>query len=179
MSETKQTSSRSGPAWRSDLELARQYLDPAEVILLTVDLEEQIALVIQKDCSLLGWKEHQLLGRGWIDTCLPARIRHALRELFHNVLMGGRSYFDRPVLAKSGEERVIGYLNVLVRGCRGRALSPAQDITEHSRPEAKLRAYQRAVEEGDERIVVVAGVAEYRAISAVLVPISDRAGRSG
>ena len=151
------------------------------MILLALDLD-RITLINQEDCSLLGWEEHQLLGRDWIGTSLLARIRHALREMFHSLLEGDRSYFDSPVLTKSGEEPLIGCRKALVRDRTGRVtatLSAGHDNTERSRPEAKLREYQKAVEGWEEMIVVVAKVAEYRAISAVLVRISDRPGRFG
>jgi PAS domain S-box-containing protein len=152
------------------------------VILLALDLEERITVINQKDCSLLGWQERQLLGRRLIDACLPARIRHALRELFHNVLEGDRSYFDSPVLTTSGEERLIGCRNALVPDRTGRVTATpcsGHNIHERSHPEAKLREYQKAAGGGEERIVVVAKVAEYRAISAVLVRISHRPRRCG
>ena len=67
---------------RHERDRAQRYLDTAEVILLKLDMEGRIALVNRYACSILGWTADELLGRDWIDTCLPARMRDALRTKF-------------------------------------------------------------------------------------------------
>ena len=47
----------------------------AGVILLGRDLDGRITSINRKGCSILGWKESELLGRNWVETCLPARKR--------------------------------------------------------------------------------------------------------
>ena len=59
---------------------AQRYLDTAEVLLLAIDVDGRITLINRKGCDLLGWTERELLGRDFIETCLPARIRVALRQ---------------------------------------------------------------------------------------------------
>jgi PAS domain S-box-containing protein len=54
---------------------AQQYLDTAEVILLKLDSEGRILLVNRYACTVLGWTADELLGRNWIDTCLPSWTR--------------------------------------------------------------------------------------------------------
>jgi PAS domain-containing protein len=62
-------------ARRHERDRAQQYLNTAEVILLALDLDGRIALVNRYACSRLGWTAGELLGRDWIETCLPVRIR--------------------------------------------------------------------------------------------------------
>ena len=71
-------------ALRHERDRAQRYLDTAEVILLALDLDGRITLINRKGCDLLGWTEPELLGRDWIETCLPARIRGELRQKFHD-----------------------------------------------------------------------------------------------
>jgi PAS domain-containing protein len=43
------------------------------VILLALDLDGRITLINRKGCALVEWPESDLLGRDWIETCVPAR----------------------------------------------------------------------------------------------------------
>ena len=69
-------------ALRDERDRAQRYLDTAEVILLALDPDGRITLVNRKGCDLLGWTEAELLGRDFLATCLPARIRDALTKRF-------------------------------------------------------------------------------------------------
>ena len=60
---------------RDERDRAQQYLDTAEVILLKLDVEGRIRLVNRYACTVLGWTADELLGRDWIETCLPSRMR--------------------------------------------------------------------------------------------------------
>src|SRR5580704_3146464 len=127
---------------RQERDRAQRYLDIADVILLALDMEGRITLINRKGCSTLGWEEHELMGCDWFDFCLPARIRDALRTSFHNLIGGDLSYVENPVLTKSGEERMIGWRNTLLRDDRGQVigtLSSGEDITERKRAEQELR----------------------------------------
>ena len=121
---------------------AQQYLDIADVILLALDQEGRINLVNRKGCSTLGWKEQDLIGRDWIDTCLPARTRDELRTAFRRLISGTPLHLENPVLTKSGEERMIAWRNTVLRdsaGCITGTLSSGEDVTEHKRAEESLR----------------------------------------
>jgi PAS domain S-box-containing protein len=127
---------------QQEQERAQGYLDIAEVILLALDLEARITLINRKGCSILGCEERDLLGRDWIDTCLPAEIREKLRKSYHNLLGGDFSYIENPILTKSGEERLIGWHNTLLRDEEGHVigtLSSGEDITERKRSEDEVR----------------------------------------
>ena len=59
---------------------AQRYLDTAEVILLALDLDGRITLINRKGCDLLGWAERDLVGRDFLETCLPVRNRAPFRK---------------------------------------------------------------------------------------------------
>jgi PAS domain S-box-containing protein len=129
-------------AVREERDRAQSYLDIADVILLALDLQGRVTLINRKGCSTLGWEESELLGRKWIETCLPAATREQIRVCFHNVLAGDQSYIQNPVLTKEGEERMIGWRNSLLRDSAGAVigtLSSGEDITERLKFESTLR----------------------------------------
>ena len=127
---------------RRERDRARQYLDVADVILLAVDLDGRITRINRYACALLGWTEDELLGRDWIETYLPARVRDTLRQTFHSLLGGDLSVVENPVVTKSGEERLIEWHNTVLRDDAGRVIgtfSSGTDITERQRAVEALR----------------------------------------
>ena len=133
-------------ALRHERDRAQRYLDTAEVILLALDPDGRITLINRKGCDLLGWTEHELLGRDWIETCLPARIRDAFRTKFHNMVGGDLPLSENLILTRSGEERLIEWRNSLLRDDEGRAIgtfSSGADMTERNRAIEALRTAEQ------------------------------------
>jgi PAS domain S-box-containing protein len=113
-----------------------------------LDVEGRITRINHHACALLGWTEHELLGRDWIERCLPPLVQPMLRRKFSALVGGDLSIVQNPVLTRSGEERMIEWLNILVRdeaGCVVATYSSGADITERTRAlEALHAAEQRA-----------------------------------
>jgi len=140
---------------------AQQYLDIADVILLALDQEGRINLINRKGCSTLGWKEQDLIGRDWIDTCIPARTRDELRTAFRSLISGTPLHLENPVLTKSGEERMIAWRSTVLRDSAGRitgTLSSGEDVTEHKRAEEALRRSEARVRRLVESNIIGIGI---------------------
>ena len=133
---------RAEQALRGERDRAQRFLDTADVILLKLDLEGRIVLVNRYGCSLLGWTADELLGRDWIETCLPVRIREELDGKRRQLLGGDLSIIENPVITRSGEERLVEWRNRLLRDDEGHVIgsfSSGTDITERSQAVAALR----------------------------------------
>ncbi|MEO8258987.1 MAG: PAS domain-containing protein [Acidobacteriota bacterium] len=127
---------------RHERDRAQRCLDVAQVILLSLDLDGRITLINRCGCELLGWTERELLGRDFLDTCLPARTRVALRHRFHHVLDGDGAAVETPVLTRSGGELLVEWRNTLLRDDAGRVIgtfSSGTDITARHRAVEALR----------------------------------------
>ncbi len=132
----------SDSALRYERDRAQRYLDTAAVILLALDIHGKITLVNHYACSVLEWTAHELLGRNWVETCLPARLRRVLSEKFDNLLNGDLSIVESPVLSKSGEERLIAWRHTVQRDDAGNVtgtFSSGTDITATSQVVDALR----------------------------------------
>ena len=130
-------------AVRKERDRAQQYLDTADVILLALDLDARITLINRKGCDVVGWTDCELLGRDWIETCLPARIRRAIQEKRHNVIRGDFSIVENPILMKTGEERLIEWHNAVMRDDDGHVIgtfSSGTDVTDRHQAVAALAA---------------------------------------
>ena len=120
-------------ALREEQDRAQRYLDTADVILLALNDAGRITLVNRKGCDLLGWTEAELLGRDWIETCLPPRVRQGLTQKLANLMEGDLSAVENPILTKKGRERLIEWRNQVLRDGAGRVigtLSSGADVTE-------------------------------------------------
>ncbi|MEP7310473.1 MAG: PAS domain S-box protein [Acidobacteriota bacterium] len=133
---------RTEQALRRERDRAQGYLDTADVILLKLDLAGRIVLVNRYGCSLLGWTLDELLGRDWVATCLPVRIREELEGKRRQLLGGDLSIIENPVLTKSGEERLVEWHSRLLRDDEGHVIgsfSSGTDITKRDQAVAALR----------------------------------------
>ena len=130
-------------AVRSERDRAQRYLDTAEVIILSLDTSGRITLVNRYGCSLLGWSAEELLGRSFIDTCVPAAIRDDTKQRLGGVLAGpDSSIVENAIVTRSGEERMIEWRNHLLRDAEGRVvatLSSGTDITDRTTAVEALR----------------------------------------
>jgi PAS domain S-box-containing protein len=128
---------------RQERDRAQRYLNTGDIILLALDTEGRITLVNRHACAILGWSADELMGRDWVETCLPDRMRDALRIKFHNLIDGDLSIVENPVLTKSGEERLIEWRNTVLRDDAGTVVgtfSSGTDVTERKRAEEAHRA---------------------------------------
>jgi PAS domain S-box-containing protein len=134
-------------ALRDERDRAQGYLDTAQVILLKLDTKGRIALINRYGCSVLGWSADELVGRNWIEMCLPVRCLEQERTKFHNLLGGDEAVTENPVLTKSGEERLVEWRNRLLLDHEGHVIgsfSSGTDITaRHAAVEALRTAEER------------------------------------
>ncbi len=129
-------------AVRGERDRAQRYLDTPEVILVALDLEGRITLANRYACSIFGWTADELLGRDWVGTCIPARMRDAIRVRLRELAGGDSSIRENPVLTRSGEERLIEWRNTVLRDDEGLVVgtfSSGTDITERSQAIEALR----------------------------------------
>ncbi|MEO5567889.1 MAG: response regulator [Gemmatimonadaceae bacterium] len=127
---------------RRERDRSQRFLDTAAVILLALDLDNRITLVNAYGCTVLGWTSQELLGRNWIDTCLPDRTRDDGRQRQARLIEGDLRIHDAIVLTRSGEERIIEWRNTLLRDDAGVVIgsfSSGIDVTDQVRAVEALR----------------------------------------
>ncbi|MBU1637260.1 PAS domain S-box protein, partial [bacterium] len=135
---------RAEEAVRHERDHAQRYLNIAGVILIALNTEGIITMINPKGCSILGYKQEELIGENWFDKCVPFDIRESTRAEFCTLLTGVKGNvgsFENPVLTASGERRLISWNDTLVRDDDGiviGTLSSGEDITDRKRSEAIL-----------------------------------------
>ena len=60
---------------------AQRYLDIAGVIMVALNADGKITLINKRGCEVLGYSEHELLGKNWFDTCIPDRMVEDVKKV--------------------------------------------------------------------------------------------------
>ncbi len=128
---------------------AQNYLDVAGTIFVALDTEGRVTLANKKCCQVLDYAEGEILGKNWFETFLPESHRQEVGQVFRK-LVGGEldllEYFENPILARDGKERLISWHNAYFLDETGRvtgALCSGEDVTEQRRAEAELARSER------------------------------------
>ena len=145
-------------------DLAQQYLDIVGVILVALDADGNITLLNRKGHEVLEYPEGSLLGKNWIETCLPERERARVASIVRQLMAGeiqASEHVENAVLTRSGGERIIAWHNTLLRDKAGECvgtLSSGEDITDRKRAEEALRQseerFRSVVETSPDAIVL-------------------------
>ncbi len=112
---------------------------------MAVDDQARVTLINPKGLELFGCEEDELLGKNWIETCLPPEEHEPVLKIFKELIAGERDlfqYYENQVRAKNGERRFIAWSHALLKdnhgGIKG-ILSSGLDITERKQLEQVLR----------------------------------------
>jgi PAS domain S-box-containing protein len=130
---------------------ARSYLDVANVIILALNSEGEVALINRKGCEVLGYSEMEILGKSFFEYFVPRKARKDVERVFHLLMAGevrGVDYYENPVYTKDGKLKVIGWYNTLLRDKSGAVtgtLSSGEDITARIAAVEKLKEISRAL----------------------------------
>jgi len=119
-----------------------QFLDLVGIIIVVIDADQKVSYINKKGCDILEYKKEDILGKNWFDSFLPNKIRHDIKTVFSKLMEGEielAEYFDNVVLTKTGQERIIGWHNAVLKNDLGSiigTLSMGEDITERRRIDA-------------------------------------------
>jgi two-component system cell cycle sensor histidine kinase/response regulator CckA len=128
-------------ALRLERDKARRYLDTACVILVGLNTEGLITLVNRHACEALGWTAEELVGRNFLDTCVPTRLREGTRQRLKVAEQGDGSPVSNEILTRSGGERLIEWRTTLLKNDADEltgSLSSGTDITDRTLAAAAL-----------------------------------------
>lgn len=143
---------------RYERDLNRRYLEVASVIFVVLNTNQEVVLINQKGCEILGYEQGELIGANWFDKVIPSEETGAVKAVFSKLVAGDVAlveHFENAVITGNGEKRKIAWTNNLVRDNDGlitEVISCGKDITEQERAE------ERAIEERNKLEAVMAAL---------------------
>jgi|GEM_PF-926316 len=140
-----------GERERARVDLAREreqagrYLDIAGVLMVGLDPSGRITLINRKGLEILGYDdESALVGKDWVETCIPRESHAALHLVLAGNLHGPGGFqdvYENHVLRRDGSRRLLIFHNTALRDEAGNltgVLSSGEDITERKAAEDRL-----------------------------------------
>ena len=136
---------------------ARQYLDIAAVIIISLDNNGHLTLANKRASEVLGYSQNELIGKEWFNHFIPEEIEDEIRSRFKLAINSPNNQFahhENEIITKNGNRRMIAWYNVFIRDEKGKVtsvLSSGEDITERrialdslKESESNLRIAQNA-----------------------------------
>ncbi|MFQ5431018.1 MAG: ATP-binding protein [Nitrospinota bacterium] len=138
-------------------EKARNYLEVAGTILMTVGADQKIRMINKMGSAVLGLDEDEIVGKNWFENFIPERTRKDEMCGFKEMITGGRKPVSAgnppitsPVITADGGERLIAWHFTPLRGDDGgiaEVLCSGEDVTERKMVENDLRRTKKRAEE--------------------------------
>jgi len=131
-------------ALQAERDRVQMYLETAEVMLLVLDSHGSVTLINRKGCELTGRTEQEIVGRDWLDLCIPQEERDRVRQAFEEIMDGvaePAQYHENSIVTKQGSRRLIAWRSTLLKDESGAVmgvLSSGEDITERRITEIRL-----------------------------------------
>lgn len=130
---------------RQERDQVRQILDLVTHMIVALNREGRITMINRAGCRILGFEEHELIGKDWFSTCLPIGVGDESRDRFRRVIAGEKPIsetYQNSIVTRDGGERFVDWRNAVLTDVGGRivgTLSYGDDITERERAENALR----------------------------------------
>ncbi len=142
---------------RKEREKARNYLEVAGTILITIGADQKVRMVNNMGCGVLGLGEDEIVGKNWFDSFIPERNQKEELRSFRELINGGQKSvmignpsIASPVVAANNREKLIAWRCALLHGEDGgiaEILCSGEDITERKHVEDELRRTKTRAEE--------------------------------
>lgn len=138
---------------RVERDRLRSVLETVETTILTVDREGRVVQLNRKGEEMLGWKEHELVGKNWFETCVPRNAEgDGLRAEFAALVASDApttDYYEHDVVTRDEQIRRVAWHVRFRHDDEGRIVSllaAGIDVTDRRRTERDLAALNRTLE---------------------------------
>ena len=135
-------------ALRQERDYHRNILETVEAMIIALDLDGRVMSINRKAGEVLGYRPEELVGKDWFETCLRESANPEGRsKLFYSAVFGAETrtdYFEYPIRARDGEQRLIAWHACPIRDADGvvvGAVGVGEDVTQ--RRAAEMAAEQK------------------------------------
>ncbi len=129
------------------------YFDIAQVILLVLDVDGNVAMINKKGCEILGRDDKEIIGKNWYDNFLPAEKKETTKKLLNRLIKTNTNspeFYDNVIINAKGEKLIIAWHNAVITDENGKVtgiLASGEDVTLKRKQERELvKAKEQAME---------------------------------
>jgi two-component system sensor kinase FixL len=135
-------------ALQNERDLARRYLEIAQVALMVLDSTNRVVLINRKGCEILRRSEAEIIGADWCQLAVPPARRQAVAEQLAAMRCNGREqvpaegYHENEIVDSDGNMRLVAWRGVCMSATfsgAGTLLLSGDDITERRLTEESAR----------------------------------------
>ena len=124
----------------------RNIIVSVPLIGISLDSQGRILFANTHFLHLVGWEEHEVLGRDWFDLFIPTHLREQMRTIFLTVMeqkdVLDFANYENEIITRDGELRNVAWSNVLSKDIDETIIEVTclgVDLTERKRAMAALR----------------------------------------
>ncbi|ARV14792.1 sensor histidine kinase [Polaribacter sp. SA4-12] len=138
---------------KKEKEIIQQYLDLAPIIFLLLDTDNQVQMINQKGCHLIGGKVQDIIGENLFEVFLRDFDTNSTEETFLNYKKDSTSIpsnFESKLINTVGKTQIISWTNVGLLDDKGKltsTLMAGEDITERKKIENIKEQYTQDLED--------------------------------
>jgi PAS domain S-box-containing protein len=151
------------------IEQLKAQLNLVSELVLTLDKEGLVEMLNDQGHRLLGYNEGELIGRDWIETCVPEDTQEAVRNLFEMLIAGNEDTQEDVVTQlkkRDGSYIYVAWHYALMRDDAGNVIgmiASGRDISRRTHLNSALRKTESVVQNMASSVVITDedGVIEY------------------
>lgn len=142
---------------KEERDRAQTYLDTVGVMMVALDVNQEVTLINEKGCSVLGFTEAEVVGKKWAETFVSPHEQEMSRRYISDLLAGrsGTNSSERRIVTKNGEEKIIAWKTVILRDASGAivgVLSSGEDITAQKKMHDELLKANAQLSEQEKKL---------------------------
>jgi len=121
---------------RKERDRYKKYIDIVGEMFIIIDAEQNVRMINKRGCEILGYEEHEIVGKNWFDHFIKTEIKDEIKRVFDQNItekVKYKKYYENSIVRKDGEERILAWHNSIIKDESGRVigtLSSGDDITE-------------------------------------------------
>jgi len=133
---------------REEIATTQRYIDIADIMVISIDLEGRIIQINKKGCEILGCEKEELLTMNYYDNFIPVNIRDKVKNIINIINLNENNiyqYNENIIVDRNGEEKIIAWHNAPLKDKTGKiigTLCSGEDITAKKKLEEELNESQ-------------------------------------
>ena len=126
-------------------EMLQKYIHTAASIFVVINKDQNIELINQKGCEILGWPRNEILNKNWFESFIPKKEKRKITALFNEIIHGNvepPDLYENVILTKSKKRKLIQWRSAILKDDKGKVLAlliSGVDITEQKKVELELQ----------------------------------------